>query len=65
MEDETEKMNIEEVETNDEVEMNEWDDKWNEGEYVDQKTGQSLDPKLAKAARLEEIAFMKKIGLYE
>ena len=63
---EAEKMEIEEVETNDEDgEVNEWDDKWIEGEYVDQKTGQQLDPALARAARLEEIEFMKKIGLYE
>ena len=63
---EAERMEIEEVETNDEDnEVNEWDDQWVEGEYVDQKTGQPLDQGLAKAARLEEIAFMKKIGLYE
>ena len=71
---EADKMNIEEVETNDEENnndhdedggVNEWDDRWNEGDYVDQKTGQPLDPALAKAARLEEISFMKKIGLYE
>ena len=67
-----EEMEVEEVETNDEEdkhddnsEVNEWDDKWVEGEYIDQKTGQPLDPALARAARLEEIAFMKKIGLYE
>ena len=62
-----ERMEVEEVaETNDEPGMvNEWDDKWDEGEYVDQKTGNLLDPALAREARLEEIAFMKKIGLYE
>ena len=66
-EEQVEKMAVEEVaETNDEPDaVNEWDDKWDEGEYVDQKTGNLLDPALAKAARLEEIAFMKKIGLYE
>ena len=64
-------MNVEEVDTNDEDhhyhydEANEWDDKWCDGDYVDQKTGQQLDPALARAARLEEISFMKKIQLYE
>ena len=58
-------MNVEEVETNDQDhdynydEANEWDDKWRDGDYVDQKTGQQLDPALARAARLEEISFMK------
>ena len=42
-------MNVEEIETNDEEnnhddEANAWDDKWSEGDYVDQKTGQPLDP---------------------
>ena len=39
---EMDKMNIEEVETNDEEndhdETNEWDDRRNEGDYTDQKT---------------------------
>jgi hypothetical protein len=48
-------------ETNDEEDENEWDD----GEYIDQKTGEYLDPELARRARLEEIQFMKKIGLFE
>ena len=66
LEEPVQKMEVEEVETNDEPDMvSAWDDKWDEGEYVDQKTGNLLDPALAKAARLEEIAFMKKIGLYE
>ena len=61
-------LNIEEVETNDEEDnqdYNEWDDKWGDGDYVDQKTGQPLDPALARQARLEEVSFMKKIGLYD
>ena len=52
---------IGEIVTNDELEINDWDD----GEYVDQKTGEDLDPELAKMARLEEIKFMKRIELYE
>ena len=52
---------IGEIVTNDELEINDWDD----GEYVDQKTGEDLDPELAKMARLEEIKFMERIELYE
>ena len=70
---ELDKMNIEEIETNDDEniqhdeddEANEWDDKWEEGDYIDQKSGQPLDPALARAARLEEISFMRKIKLYD
>ena len=32
---------------------------------MDEKTGEYLDPELARRARLEEIQFMKKIGLFE
>ena len=38
---------------------------WGDGEYVDERTGLDLDPKLAKRARIEEIEYMKKIGLYD
>ena len=48
-------------ETNDEEDENAWDD----CEYVDQKTGEHLDPELARRARSEEIQFMKKISLFE
>ena len=66
---EVEKMNVDKVDTNDEEEYshyyNEWDDKWGDGDYVDQRTGEPLDPALARAARLEEVSYMKKIGLYD
>ena len=62
------KMNVDKAETNDDEDnhdYNEWDDKWGVGDYIDQKTGEPLDPALARAARLEEVSFMKKIGLYD
>jgi len=42
--------------------VNEWD--WDES-YVDQKTGDGIDPVLARAARDEEVKFMKTIELYD
>ena len=52
----------------DELDTNDDEDAANErgvGEYIDQKTGGELDPKLARKPRLEEIALMSKIGLHE
>ena len=49
-------------ETNDDEEEDEWQE---EEEHTDQRTGKHLDPELVRSARLEEIKFMEKIGLYE
>ena len=47
--------------SDDEDAANEWD----VGEHIDQVTGRELEPKLWRKARLEEIAFMNMIRLYE
>ena len=36
---------------------------WDDGEYVDERTGEELDPRLVRQAESEEIAFLKRIGL--
>ena len=48
------------LDTNDEEEASLWDD----GAYVDERTGEELDPKLVRQAESEEIAFLKRINLY-
>ena len=48
------------LDTNDEEEASLWDD----GAYVDERTGEELDPKLVRQAESEEIAFLKRISLY-
>ena len=66
VEQEPEAMEVMEAETNDEPnEVNDWDDYWDTEEYADQRTGEPLDPAMARAARMEEIAYMKKIGLFD
>jgi hypothetical protein len=40
-------------------------DEWAEEDYVDEKTGENLDFGMVKAAREEEVTFMKKILLYD
>ena len=50
------------LDTNDEDagEMGVWDD----GLYLDERTGEALDPNLVRIAEGEEIAFLKRIDLY-
>jgi len=48
------------LDTNDEEEASLWGD----GAYMDERTGEELDPKLVRQAESEEIAFLKRINLY-
>jgi hypothetical protein len=54
------RMEVGGLEVNDDVEEGvEWT------RYIDEKTGEDLDPKLVKAARKEEMTFMEKIVVFE
>jgi hypothetical protein len=56
------------VGVNDEIDVEadeEWDACWSGEAFVDEKTGLVLNAEKAKAARLGEVEFVKKIGLDE
>jgi hypothetical protein len=55
------KTEVDGLEVNDEIEEEEED--WEK--YIDEKTGLELDTEMARAARLEEMEFMRKIELFE